>query len=151
MRRPPPQSSNPERAVERAALLDVPEGMTKTVALPAGVAVELTATSSPDVLGSHRWVVDVCVDTWEPERRETRLHYSSAIGRDEPQQRIEIPSQEVDCVLRVSAARCAGADWQPDEPYVAVNHGGWVAIGFGAPNVTTADRDAMVLAFHFKT
>lgn len=146
-----PRSNIPNKAAEGAELLDVPEGMTKTVALPAGVAVELTATSSPGVLGSHRWVVDVCVDTWEPEKRETKLHYSSAVGRDEPQQRIEIPRQEVDCILRISAVHCTGGDWEPDEPYVAVNHGGRVAIGFGAPNVTAAGPDAMVLAFHFET
>jgi hypothetical protein len=63
IRRSPPRSNIPNKAAESAELLDVPEGMIKTVALPAGVAVELTATSSPDVLGSHRWVVDVCVDT----------------------------------------------------------------------------------------
>ena len=138
------------RSPEAAALLDVGEGTIKTVALPAGIGVELTASSWPDVVGSHCWLVDVCVDTWDPEKRQTKLHYSSTVGRDEPEQRIERPKQDVDCILRISAAHRTNGGWEADEPYVAVNHGGWVAIGFGAPNVTAADPAALMLTFHFR-
>jgi hypothetical protein len=134
-----------------AALLDVGEGTIKTMALPAGVGVELTASSWPDAVGGHRWVVDVCADTWDPEKRETKLHYTSTIGRDEPEQRIEIPKQDVDCIFRISAAHRTDGGWEADEPHVAVNRQSWVAIGFGAPNLPAVQPDALVLAFRFKT
>ena len=73
----------------------------RSLDLPAGSTIRLTATARPNV-ARHRW--DMLVFTaGGPGDAHPRLTFGSEIGGDDREQRIDVPAQDKDCRVEVTS------------------------------------------------
>ena len=110
--------------------------------MPAGSPIRLTATARPQA-GLHRWEVQVLAAA----DAAPRLAFGSLIGGADREQRIEIPAQDVDCRLEVSARHATSTGWGHDRSNVAEETPTELQVGFFNPDSFTARNDDVLLSF----
>ena len=116
--------------------------------MPAGSTVRLTATARPDV-GIHRWAVQVH-GAGVATATSARVVYGSQIGGLDCEQRIDIPAQDADCRLDVSAQHATeGGEWQDDRLTILDDTPSRLDIGFFNPARSVAHPNDLLLSFAF--
>jgi len=126
-------------------MTDPEEQIMHKLDMPAGSTIRLLATARPD-LAIHRWEVRVYPAGSGPD--PARLAYGSRIGDGDREQRIDIPMQDVDCRLEVSARHAAqdGA-WRDDKLTIIEDAQGRLDLGFSNPSRPTAHDNDVLLSF----
>jgi hypothetical protein len=112
--------------------------------LPAGASVRLTATARPDY-GLHRWDIRVVAATGGASRAAG----GARIGGRDVHQRLDIPPQDVDCRLEVSASHAAAGGWAADRGSRTDDTPDRLLIGFSDAARPGSRRDDVLLSFTF--
>lgn len=115
----------------------------------AGSTLRLTATARPDA-GRHRWSVQVRRGGHAATAGPTRLVFASEIGGVDRHQRIEIPPQDADCRLEVTAQHAEeNGHWLDDRLTVLDDTPDQLDLGFFDPERTDAQPNDVLLSFVF--
>lgn len=120
----------------------------RSLNLPAGSPVRLHATAGPEV-GLHRWAVRVLEAGAPLDGLVPRLTYGSRIGAGDCEQRVDIPAQDVDCLIEVDASHASGAGWKEDRSSIEEDTLNCLQIGFSDRGLAFARRDDVLLTFTF--
>lgn len=116
--------------------------------MPAGTTIRFTATAGPDA-GIHRWAVQVH-GAGIPTATPARVIYGSQIGGLDREQRIDIPAQDANCRLEVSAQHATErGEWQEDRLTILNDTPSRLDIGFFNPARSAAHANDLLLSFAF--
>lgn len=117
--------------------------------IPAGSTLRLTATARPDA-GRHRWSVQVRRGGRAATTGVTRLAFASEIGGPDRHQRIEIPPQDADCRLEVTAQHAGeNGHWLDDRLTVLDDTPDQLDLGFFDARRPGAHPNDVLLSFAF--
>jgi hypothetical protein len=117
--------------------------------MPARSDIRLTVTARADA-GVHRWAVQVHGPAGAAPQTDGRPSYGSRIGGQDRAQVINIPQQDVDCRLEVSAQHPADSgEWSEDDWTVLEDTPGRLDIGFSDFVGPSAQPIDVLLSFAF--
>lgn len=117
--------------------------------MAAGSAIRLTATVRPGA-GLHRWSVQVLRAGRAATAGPIRFVFASEIGGLDRHQRIEIPAQDADCRLEVTAQHAGeNGHWLDDRLTVLDDTPDQLDLGFFDPERPAAHPNDVLLSFAF--
>lgn len=115
----------------------------RSLDLPAGVGVRLTATARPD-RDIHLWEMRV-IGAANP-----LLAYRSRIGGRDVRQVIEIPAQSVDCQLELRCRHKTNLGWADDQMSAQRDGPAVLRVEFCDPTARGSRADDVVFSFAFE-